>query len=329
MTARVPAAPLAILGATSRLAMDFVLGAAPLGATFALYARRPDAVRAFLHDNGLPEGWARGTLGSLDADCGDSGGENFGREDFGGVLNFVGVGDPAKAKAMGASIFEATAASDRLALTLLGRAPATPYVFMSSGAVYGTGFDTPATADTPSCVPVNRLAPQDYYSIAKLHAEAVHRSCEGRTIIDVRIFNYLSRRLDPSARFFVTDMIRAIREDAVFETADVPMFRDFLAPQDLRDLLLACLAAPHGTNMPVDAYSRAPIGKRELLDLMADEFGLRYRFTGGGNTVNATGAKPFYFSENRAAADLAFAPRFTSADAIRSEVGAMLSPVPA
>jgi nucleoside-diphosphate-sugar epimerase len=295
--------------------MDFVLGAAARGATFALFARRPQAVADFLRENGLPEEWARGSLDRLAADGAV----------YGGVLNFVGVGDPAKAKAMGASIFEATHTSDRAALRLLEAAPATPYVFMSSGAVYGTRFDAPADADTPSCVPVNQLGPQDFYTVAKLHAEAVHRSCQGRTILDVRIFNYFSRRLDPSARFFVTDMIRAALEDRVFETADVPMYRDFLHPDDFTDLLLACLAAPPGTNMPIDAYSRAIINKRELLELMAGEFGLRYRFTAGGDTVKATGAKPCYYSANRAAAALSYEPRYTSGEAVRVEAAAMLA----
>jgi nucleoside-diphosphate-sugar epimerase len=300
------------------LAIDFVLGAAARGATFALFARRPEAVAEFLRENGLPREWARGSLDTLGADGAA----------YGGVLNFVGVGDPAKAKAMGASIFEATRASDCAALRLLEAAPAIPYVFMSSGAVYGTRFDAPADADTPSCVPVNRLDSQDFYTVAKLHAEAVHRSCQGRTILDVRIFNYFSRRLDPSARFFVTDMIRAAREEKVFETADIPMYRDFLHPDDFVALLLACLNAPAGTNMPVDAYSRAVVSKRELLDLMADEFGLRYSFTGNGDTVNATGAKPFYYSMNRAAATLGFEPRYTSTETVRVEAAAMLARAP-
>jgi nucleoside-diphosphate-sugar epimerase len=316
-------APIAIIGATSRLAADFVRSAAPLGLTFALFARRPQATAAFLRDNDLPERWNCGSL--------DDAQHLFASREaaFGGVLNFVGVGDPARAHAMGADIFSATWRSDQLALRLIERSPGIPYVFMSSGAVYGTDYSAPATVATPSQVPVNDLKAQDFYTVAKLHAEAVHRSCTGATIIDVRIFNYVSRYLDSNARFLITDLVRAARDGTMFETADVPFHRDFLGPAGVRDLLLACLRAPSGTNRPVDAYSRAPISKRELLALMAEEFGLRYSFTGGSFGVNATGAKPFYYSDNRAAAELGYAPTQSSADAIREEVGAMLRNAPA
>lgn len=313
--ATISALPLAVFGATSRIASDFILSASARGASFALFARRPDAVATFLADHGLPAEWNRGPLDAIETV--DPG--------FGAVLNFVGVGDPAKAKAMGASIFAATRASDEAALGVLDRAPSTPYVFMSSGAVYGTGFDRPVDASSPATFPVNRLGAQDYYSIAKLHAEVTHRACTDRTIVDLRIFNYLSRRLDPDARFLITDMVRAIVEQRVFETTDQPMFRDYLHPEDFCDLLLACIAAPAGTNRPVDAYSRSPIAKRDLLGLMASDFGLRYRFVEAARTVDATGAKPHYYSQFRAAADLGYAPKYSSADTIRSEVGALLA----
>lgn len=311
---RLPTLPLAVLGATSRIASDFILSAASLGLRFALWARRPDAVAAFLAEHGLPAEWNRGALDGFGG----------GQERFGGVLNFVGVGDPARARDMGPLIFEATRGSDAAVLGLLGRAPETPYLFMSSGAVYGGGFDRPADETTPARLPVNRLEPADYYSVAKLYAEATHRAAAGRTIIDVRIFNYLSRRLDPDARFLITDMVRAIRSGTTFETTDQPLTRDYLHPKDFRDLVLACLGAPAGTNASVDAYTRAPIAKRELLDLMRDEFGLSYRFTGCADTINATGAKPHYYSRYRAAAKLGYEPGYSSADTVRSEIGHVL-----
>ena len=302
------------VGATSRIAQDFVLSAHRKGRTFGLYARRPEAVAAFLAAHGLPAAWARGTL------------EDFARakSPFAGIVNCVGVGDPARARAMGADIFAATSSSDDLALAHLGHFPQVPYLFLSSGAVYGAAFDRPADADTHARLPVNALGAQDQYGIAKLHAEARHRALTGRTIIDLRVFNYVSRTLDCDARFLITDMVRAIRDSRVFETTDQPLVRDYLHPEDFCALALACLKAPAGTNMAVDAYSRAPIDKRALLALMAAEFGLRHRFVAAAAAVNATGAKPFYYSTSRAAAALGYAPTRSSAEAIREEVGAIL-----
>jgi nucleoside-diphosphate-sugar epimerase len=308
---------LAILGATSRLAIDFVLTAADYGHRFVLYGRRPDALSHLLAEHGLPSDWRGGTLSDFHQSW------HADPEPLAGVLNFVGVGDPARAHAMGAEIFEATATSDQLALRVV-QGTTIPYVFLSSGAVYGTRFAEPVQADTPSVIPVNALAPQDVYGVAKLHAEAIHRASTA-TIIDVRIFNYFSRRVDPNARFLITDLLHALREGKVFETRDEDMTRDYLHPHDLTELLLACLSVPPGTNRPVDAYSRAPIGKRELLALMSAEFGLRYRLTDDGRGVNATGAKPHYFSQNRAAAELGYLPRYSSADTILSEAGILLA----
>lgn len=310
-----PDLPIVVLGATSLMAGDFVLEGVRRGLSFDLYARRPEAVMAFLGRHGLPEEWNMGDLSCL----GDNGSRGVA-----GVVNFVGVGDPAKAKAMGAEIFEATRQTDKLALALLDRQPGLPYVFMSSGAVYGSGFMEPASPNSQSVFPVNRLSPPDYYGIAKLHAEAVHRSLHGRTIIDVRIFNYVSRHLDPSARFLITDMVRAIRDRSVFDTPNVPFFRDFLHPADLANLLVAALTAPTGTNRPIDAFSRAPVSKRELLEFMREEFGLNYRFCDKVANVDATGSKPFYYSTSRSAGELGYVPAHTSLEAIRDEIGAML-----
>jgi hypothetical protein len=76
--------------------------------------------------------------------------------------------------------------------------------------------------------------------------------------------------------------------------------------------------------MAVDAYSRKPIGKREMLELMAGEFGLEYRIAEHPGTVNATGVKPYYFSLNHSAGQLGYQPLFTSAEAIVSQGSRML-----
>ena len=58
------------------------------------------------------------------------------------VINCVGRGDPVKLKAMGSSIFRLTERFDNLILDYLEKAPDTLYINFSSGAVYGTEFNT-------------------------------------------------------------------------------------------------------------------------------------------------------------------------------------------
>lgn len=304
---------IAILGAGSRLARDYVVSSVARGdpPEFRLLARRPEAVREFLAENGLSGRFEVGGIADLATGDHDA------------VMNFVGVGDPARARAMGREILRTTADVDRLVLDHLARRPETRYIFLSSGAVYGGRFEAPATETTPAETPINDIQPRDLYGAAKLHAEVTHRAHPEFSIIDARIFNYISRTIDPAARFLIMDMIAAARSGSVFRTDDREIVRDYLHPDDFRGLMDACLAAPAGTNRSVDAYSRAPITKSELVALMAREFGMRHEITPTIDAIDATGVKPRYHSLNRRAAELGYHPVHSSESGIVTEVRAM------
>jgi len=289
--------PIAILGATSHIARDFA-------------ARFRSRAGAELHLFGR--------------DAASRPYSRFGQDKYAAIINFVGVGDPTRARAMGADIFSVTREFDLLALNYVRRHPGTRYIFLSSGAVYGHGFSECVTADSLAHIPVNALLPQDYYGAAKLYAEALHRG-RAESIIDIRVFNYISRSMDLSARFLIADMINAAREGSVFKTSDRPLVRDFLHPADFCQLVECCLAAPLGANLALDCYSQEPISKEALVHLMATEFGMRYEITAAVDIVNATGDKPNYFSCNRRAAALGYTPAYSSHRAIREEVAAILS----
>lgn len=302
--------PIAILGATSQLAKDFIREASQtFQPDFRLYARSPEKITLFqqeenFHYPALPL-------------------NHFGAEDYSAIINFIGVGDPARAKAMGADIFAATYDMDQKVLAYLAKHPTVTYIFMSSGAVYGTDYTQPVNENTVASVPVNRIQPQNYYSIAKLYAEARHRALPQHNIIDIRIFNYISRTLDLDTRFLITDIINAIRHKTIFETDHLDIVRDFLHPADFCSLIQACLATPKNT--PLDAYSKAPVSKIALLEAMQNHFGLRYQFVETTHAVNATGRKPFYYSENRHAARTGYAPKYDSLSGILKEVNFILN----
>ncbi len=307
-----PTGPIAILGATSQIAKDFILQAHNAFAPeFLLYARSPEKVEAFLAAHQL-----RHPVFPLSA---------FGQHDCAAILHFVGVGDPARAKSMGAEIFDVTLATDQQALAYVAANPATRYVFMSSGAVYGTDYEQPVNDATAAVVPLNDLQPQHYYGVAKLYAEARHRALPQNTIIDLRIFSYISRSLDLGTRFLMADLANALRNKTVFRTDDQEIYRDFLHPSDFCQLIQACLTAPPGTNQALDVYSLAPIGKKELLRALQERFGLKVEITPSINAVHATGRKPYYYSESRRAEALGYRPRYTSRDAIVEEMNFILA----
>lgn len=198
---------------------------------------------------------------------------------------------------------------------IFGGTPGTRYIFLSSGAAYGPAFVEPAGRDTLARYPINDLKPSDFYSIAKLHAECRHRALPDAGIIDIRIFNYFSRTADIAARSLTTDIVRAIHRDEVLQVGSTPMSRDFLTPPDFAHLIDCALGAPPA-NLVLDAYSRAPVEKFALLKRMSDEFGLRYDIVPAPPIVQATGAKPEYYSTDRRAAELGYLPAHSSIDGV-------------
>lgn len=304
---------IAVLGATSQIAKDLIRRvAAAASHDLILYARDCRTVEEWL------------TLLGLSGRYPVCAYNEYGQVEHEAVINFVGVGDPLRAAVMGGSIFDITLQYDQMVLNQLRQHPQRRYIFISSGAAYGSTFLQPADALTRAAVSINALTPQEYYSVAKLHAECRHRALPDFSIIDLRVFNYFSRTQNLDARFFVTDMLRAIRTGTLFQTSSDAMVRDYLHPDDFCQLVNRVLNAPP-LNTALDCYSHAPVEKTTLLEGMATHFGLRYEFIAGHVApVNATGTKPFYYSMNRKAQQLDYCPAYTSLDTVLTETEAIL-----
>jgi nucleoside-diphosphate-sugar epimerase len=304
---------LAILGATSQIAKDLVLSfAAQSNHALVLYARRPDAVEQWLATVGLAGRFAVADFTAFSA-----------REQFDAILNFVGVVNPAEVADLDAGIFEVTLQYDELALAYQRQHPQCRYIFLSSGAAYGANFEAPVNADSKAVVPINALQPQDWYGVAKLHAECRHRALAPLPIVDVRVFNYFSHTQDMNARFLMADVVRAIRDRTLLQTSADPIVRDFIHPSDFYSLIATLLDAP-SANAVVDCYSKAPVNKVDLLAAMQQSFGLQHETVQSPVTVNAFGQKPCYYSANTRAADFGYQPGLTSIEGLLQEASIAL-----
>ena len=298
---------IAILGATSQIAKDLIVSLSSASNNqLHLFARRPDEVATWLTSAGLAGYYPTDNF------------TEFAKHDFDAVINFVGVGNPARTAAMGNTIFDITAQYDQIVLDYLQTHPTCRYLFLSSGAAYGSGFGEPANRDTPAVIPLNNLAPHEWYGVAKLYAECRHRALPKFSIIDIRVFNYFSYTQDIAARFLITDILRAIRDNTVLKTSSDYIVRDFISPSDFYRLMDALLLAP-ATNVAVDVYSRAPIDKLTLLNALQEKFGLRYEAIESTAGVNATGGKPHYYSLNKRAAEFGYQPNLTSLEGVLQE----------
>jgi len=300
---------IAILGATSQIAKDFILQLKDNHALM-LFSRKPAEVDAFMQEAGLRDYLSFGyhvlpdTQWYVDA-----------------VINFVGAGDPAKVAAMGADIFPVTYKYDELALRFLRR-PNTKYIFISSGAAYGDAFDVdPAGWGTKVTFPSSPL-PQHYYGLAKHQAEVRHRTLRDKHIVDVRVFNYISGTQDTNLNFMAMNMIRAVKNNEVMPVDMTNLARDFIGPEDLGHLLAQILISPVA-NGALDCYTREPITKNDLLAYMKRTYGLKFEVT-DPTFKSPTGLKPFYYSRNLTAEQFGYRPRYDSWDNIKRAADILL-----
>jgi nucleoside-diphosphate-sugar epimerase len=306
---------IAILGATSNIAQDLLESFGDKdGHEWVLFARRPETVRKWLDRLGLVQ---RHSIAEY---------ANFGEDhQFDAIINFVGVGNPAQAIKMGASIMELTLQFDALALNYVGQHPHCRYIFLSSGAAYGSNFEEPVDETSNAVFAINNLAAQDWYGVAKMHAECRHPSLAHLPIVDIRVFNYFSYSADIEARFLITDILRSIREGSILQTSKENIFRDYIGPNEISQLIQRVFQAPI-RNAAIDCFTLEPIDKISLLSRMQSEFGLKYELVEQQTGLVATGRKLHYYSNSRKASDLfEYTPQVTSLDVVLQQSRRLLS----
>lgn len=304
---------IAILGATSEIAKDVIRWLIATGEhECVLFARRPHAVEEWQLAQGFSVRYPARAFDAFRT-----------TQKFDAIINFVGIGDPAIAARMGHSILEATTDYDELALAYIKEHPQCRYLFMSSGAVYGGSFEQPAEENSTAVFAINDAHISNWYAIAKFFAEMRHRAHPDHQIIDIRVFNYISRYQDMKSRFFIADIVRAMRAGESFKTPSSNFFRDYISPVDFCQLVDVMLTTSAGSGA-VDCYSKAPVDKHSLLKAMSRKLGLVYELEDSSETINVTGLKPNYYSMHHVAEKLGYAPTKTAVDAVVDEVGALL-----
>jgi len=300
---------IAILGATSQIAKDLIESfARQTNYECTLFSRNPDVVIEWLKKVNIRQ--SHQTLDYSNFDV---------KNHYDVIINFVGVGDPAQAKQMGSKIFDVTYKFDMMVLEYLQQHSETKYIFLSSGAVYGGDFAQPVTGESVAIIPANHLNSSNGYAVAKLYAEARHRALAELSIIDIRVFNYFSHTQNMDARFFITDMVRAIKNKDIFLTMPDNIVRDFIIPEDFFNLIEVILKQKF-INNAVDCYTKSPIDKYSLLSEMKTKYSLEYEMYSGANVINSTGNKKNYFSKNKVAGDLGYTPKNTSLSGLMKEI---------
>lgn len=221
----------------------------------------------------LPAHW-RVTLFSRSSDDGALPYEALPDHQFDLIINAAGPGDPAIHRAGGLDTFRIIEYFDNLSLDYVRRNPGCAYIFMSTGAVYGNGYECPGDEDSILRLPVNGLGQAHNYLLAKLVAEAKHRAVPDHRIADLRVFGYVSAAMNLESGFFLAEAARCLKEGRPFVTNAADFHRDIVSPEDLARLItiLAGAGVPNGA---YDACSAAPTTKFAILDLLEHRFGLK------------------------------------------------------
>lgn len=282
---------IAVLGATSVLAMDFIEVAESRG----------HSVVGFGREKLEPSGGQPGVIRY----------ESFSPEDsYSAIINFVGFGSPRRALRERDSIVDVTREYDYKALDYLAQNSRTKYIFVSSGAVYelsdkyGDGFLSHAKeAD---------IGKHELYAFAKLEAETRHRAMESRTIFDLRVFNYVSARQSVADGFLFTDIVDALLQKHTLITSPQDIERDFTDSRNFADLVFTLLE--NSGNCHVDLYSAGSTTKFKLLEELQRTAGLRFEVREGESKAEPTGLKVQYLARSRHAESLGYVPRSGSID---------------
>jgi nucleoside-diphosphate-sugar epimerase len=303
---------LALLGGTSLLARNFAINSLKSDFQLTLFARNPKSAEAWFENYDQK---AEILCASFDT---------LNKENYSAIINFVGTGNPLATEKIAEKIIDITDQYDQLALNYIRHNSACKYIFLSSGAVYGGTFKEPASFERSAAIEVNDLGCSNWYGSAKLRAEILHRALD-LPIIDLRVFNFVSRYQDLDSRFLITDAIKAIKQDTKLFTSPENMTRDYLHPSDFYQILDLLLRAPT-MNAAFDCYSAKVVDKFSLLDALHQEFGLSYEITPTVKAVESTGMKQNYYSTDRRLNKFVnYQPKFSSIEAVFEEVTATLS----
>jgi nucleoside-diphosphate-sugar epimerase len=300
---------IAILGATSQIAKDLILSFSKnKNYDFVLFGRNVELLDKWITNANLNGEYQVQEYSHFDNS-----------QSYDVIINFVGIGDPIKAQKMGSDILKITEQYDDMALDYVRRHKETKYIFLSSGAVYGGKYEEPVNENTVAMIDINNLDSTDWYTVAKLYAEAKHRSLSDLPIVDIRVFNYFSHTQNMDARFLITDIVRAIKNKEVFKTSAENIVRDFITPPDFYRLIQAIIDYSP-INLALDCYTKAPVSKLDLLANFESKFGMQYKINKSVDIINATGAKLNYYSTNYMAKDIGYKPKKNSLDGIIQEI---------
>jgi nucleoside-diphosphate-sugar epimerase len=248
--------------------------------------------------------------------------EDFEKNEYNTIINCVGISNHTDFTNRQSSILDMTEFYDNKIINYLKKFPMTLYINLSSGAVFGQEFSTPVNDSSFSRLDINGPNQGYLYSVSKIHSEAKHRSLPDLNIIDLRIFGFFSRFIDIDGGFFMSELIKAIKNNSEFITDEIDMMRDYVSPSDFCALIKNCIQDRN--NDVYDVYSKEPVSKFKILQEFSSKFDLKLTVKEKRDSGSPTGFKQNYYSLSRKAEKINYFPKFSSLETILNESALIL-----
>lgn len=224
---------------------------------------------------------------------------SFNSFEYDAIINCVGFGNPATIENAGVDVLTVTEDYDNLCLKYLKKNPSTKYVYISSG------------------VANNKLDMKNLYQFSKIYAETKHRALPELNIIDIRLYSFFTRFSNLEDSFFMSQLLKSIRDKTEFVTDESIMWRDYINPKDLYSLIQLCLQEDQ-INGWFNTFSLKSVEKFEILEYFQNNYNLRVKFipkhTGFSSSNDSS-----YFAKGTDGVKQGYKPTYTSIDTIKEE----------
>lgn len=166
-----------------------------------------------------------------------------------------------------------------------------PYIYISSGAIFGHSFGKIVTSSSPFVMPPIG----DSYTASKLLHEKRHSELRRQRVrvSDLRIFSYSGPLFIKKGNYFLSELMKAAHSGHVLEIVGQDFVRDYVGASELAQAILALSTGANPTAF--NLFSAEPVRKSQILALFSERMGLSYVWS--QSEKSAVDAVQHYLSE--------------------------------
>ena len=219
------------------------------------------------------------------------------------VINAGGPGDPNVHK-KSKNIFNLFNYIDEKILKFIIKNQKIKYINISSGVVLNLSK-------------LNKNKDKYDYVDTKYYIEQKHRSYKNHKIYDLRVFGYFSRFINLKAGFFLSKVLKSLKEKAVLNVDPHNNVRDFIGGYDLSRFIKIIING-NFTNRSFNLLSKKKSKKFEILKFLKKDY--RLKFNIDKNSILNAKRKKIQLINKKFVKSALFKPKYSSMSLIKKEI---------